>query len=255
MNGLEKIITLLSFEMTTPTVYGWFHILCLVLMVAFIVFLCFKRFNTKKFLLTLSIIMLVFELYKQLSFSYDGEDWEYQWYAFPFQFCSVPMYVALIAGLTKNKKLEKCLYSFLATYGMTAGIAVMLYPVTVFIPEVLIDIQTMVHHGFMVVIGAYLLINKEVEAEIKSLLYALIVFAVIILIALFGNIITYHLNIDGGLELFYISPYHTSQLPVYSIIYEKVPYIIFLFLYVLGFTLGGGLILLTTKLLRKIKMK
>lgn len=251
MNVLEKFIRFLQFEMETPKPYGWFHIISIILVVLLTAFLTIKKFNMKRVLLVLSVIMLLLEGYKQLSFSYNGERWEYQWYAFPFQFCSTPMYVAFIASLVKNKKIESCLYSFLATFGTVAGIAVMAYPTTVFISEVLIDVQTMVHHGFMVVIGLTLLLTNSVELNYKTALKGLIVFAILVAIAVIANVITYFVNFDGGLELFYISPYHTPEIPIFDIIHGKVPYPIFLFLYVFAFTLGGLIPLYAVKLIKK----
>lgn len=138
---------------------------------------------------------------------------------------------------------------------MIAGISVMLYPITVFVKETLINVQTMVHHGFMIIMGVYLIANKDVECNFKSLINGAKVFGVLVAIALIANITTYYIGIDNGLELFYISPYHTSILPVYSIIYTKVPYIIFLLIYLVSFTVGAYIPLLIFKLINKNKVK
>ena len=212
--------------------------------------------NKKKTMLVISIIMILFETYKQLSFSFDNGIWNYQWYGFPFQFCATPMYVALVAGLTKNKKIEEFCYSFLATFGLIAGVSVMLYPNTVFVKEVLINIQTMQHHGFMVVMGAYILATHSVNRKYKEVIKeGFLVFLILVTLALTLDIITYYLNIDGGLEMFFISPFHTSELPVFNIIYEKVPYIIFLLIYLFAFFLGGSIIYGLAKLIKKLERK
>lgn len=239
MNIFEKILSFLKFEMNTPTNYGWFHIMCLFIMTLIILVLYIKRPNLKKTILTMSTIMILFEIYKQLSFSFWDGAWHYQWYIFPFQFCSVPMYVGLIAGLTKNKKIENACYSFLATYGLIAGISVMLYPNDVYIKEALINIQTMIHHGFMVIMGIYILLTSKVNFNTKTILNALTIFSLIVFIALLIDVSTYYLNIDGGLKMFFISPFHASTLPVFSIIYNKTPYIIFLLIYIVIFTIGA----------------
>ena len=61
MNILEKIITFLQFKMETPTPYGWFHLLSVLLIILLIVFLAVKKFKTKRVLFVLSVIMLLFE--------------------------------------------------------------------------------------------------------------------------------------------------------------------------------------------------
>lgn len=246
-----KIISYLqSFQMVKPTNYSLFHIISLIITILISILLIYKKPNTKKTLLVISIIMLLFETYKQLSFSYDNGIWNYKWYAFPLQFCATPMYVALLASLTKNKKIEQYCYSFLSTYGLIAGISVMLYPNTVFTKEVLINIQTMQHHGFMVVMGLFLIgqtVNKPYKQVMKE---GFIVFLILVLLALSIDIITYYINIDGGLDLFYISPFHKSILPIFDIIYTKVPYIIFLLTYLLAFFIGASLMYLIGRLIK-----
>jgi hypothetical protein len=234
MNLFEEILKALDKKMVEPQMYGWFHILFLIILISSILIVKLKYNNLsdksiKRILLIYSIVCITFEIYKQLNFSFNYDDiktwWSYSWYAFPFQFCSVPMYVALIAALTKNSKVTKSIYTFLATYGLIAGLSCMIYPSTVFVDTIGINIQTMVHHGSMVFIGALLLINNKVEYTLKSLLSSLFVFLICLSIALVIDITTYYVGIDGGLEMFFISPFHTSSLPVFSIIYEKVYHI------------------------------
>ena len=251
MGVLESVIEFLQFEMKEPDLYGWFHLLCLGIMIVLIALLSLLKIETRKLLLVFSLVMITLELYKQLSFSHHNGVWEYQWYAFPFQFCSVPMYAALIAAITKNRKVEQALLCFLATYGLVAGIAVMAYPSTVFISETLINVQTMIHHGFMVVMGMHLIISRKVTFGLKTILNAACVFVILVIIALLANIITYHAGIDGGLELFYISPYHSPILPVFSVIYEKAPYVVLLLSYVIIFTVGSMLPLFISRLFLK----
>lgn len=111
MNFLERALTALSTTMERPQPYGWFHIMFVVIMVVvtIAVSLLLRKKSDKTIrvvVLTYAAICLLFEVYKQLLFSYTPatNTWDYQWYAFPFQFCSTPMYVALVAGLIKKRK-------------------------------------------------------------------------------------------------------------------------------------------------------
>ena len=51
--------------------------------------------------------------------------------------------------------------------------------------------------------------------------------------------------------MFYISPYFLSSLPVYNIIQQKVPYILYLFIYILSINIGGTIIYLIFKLIKR----
>lgn len=119
----------------------------------------------------------------------------------------------------------------------------MIYPGDVFTRTVGINIQTMVCHGGMVVMGIYLLFSGMVKLEWKTIFKALSVFAVLVCIADVFNII-YHFA--GGTEtcnLFFISPYFPCTLPILSMIYEVVPYPVFLVIYIISFTLAAFVML------------
>lgn len=259
-----KFLQFLQSRMTTPTAYGWYHLMCLGIIIALSIGLsfAFRHASDKKiriFLLITSIIMILLEIYKQFIFSYDIENnkivWDYEWYAFPFQFCSTPMYIALIASLIKKGKVQDCLYSFLATFGLFAGALVMFYPGNVFMSYIGINIQTMFHHGMMAVIGIVLLTSKSVKIEHKTILKAGIVFLSLIITALLMNCIYVWLGGAEDFNMFYISPYKECELVVFSTIQANTPYIVFLLSYVIGFGIAGYLILLIAMLIKFIKSR
>lgn len=248
MTVINSIMQALNGTMKTPTAYGWFHLMMLAIIIGLTVFLCIKFRNandktTRIILLVLSSICLALEIYKQLNYSYNDGNWTYQWYAFPFQFCSTPMYVAFVASFLKPSKFRDCLYCFLATYGLFAGIAVMLYPGDVFISTIGINIQTMVHHGLQITYGVFLISTKQVRIHISSLLKASFVFIALVLTALAMNLITHAAGLQDTFNMFYISPYFSCHLPILSMVYANTPYIVFLLVYILGFTICGAVIL------------
>lgn len=197
--------------------------------------------------------MLLLEAYKQLNFSFDSTaaTWDYKWYAFPFQFCSTPMYVMLLAGIVKKGKFQDMLLSYLATFSVFAGICVMIIPTTVFISTIGINIQTMVHHSAMVIIGIYILSTKRVKLNVSSFLNGTLIFISFIVSALALNLILYNSNILNGetFNMFFISPYFDCELPLLSLIQPNVPYIVFLIIYVFGFIIAAFLVSLFAKLI------
>jgi len=248
---LENILRFLDAEMTQPTLYGWFHILSLVLTVAATVLLCRfgKAWSSRKVVLITAILVSVLEIYKQInySFSYEGGiTFDYQWYAFPFQFCSTPMYVGLLAGLLKKGKLRDAAMTYLATYSVFAGVCVMLYPATVFIRTIGINIQTMICHGSMIVIGVWLLYTGRVEVKHKTILKAIPVFAACVTLAVAMNEIAHATGLleRETFDMFFISPYGTPSLPVYSLVQGVIPFPWCLVIYILAFSLAAYLMLL-----------
>lgn len=248
---MENILRILDAQMPQPTLYSWFHIVSLLLTVAATVALCRwgKHWNARKVVLITAVIVALLELYKQINYSFsygNGIRFDYQWYAFPFQFCSTPMYIGLLAGLTKKGKIHEAANAYLATYAVFAGVCVMLYPATVFIRTIGINIQTMVCHGSMIVIGIYLLYTGCVKAEGKTILKAAPVFAVCVAIACVMNEIAYRAGLlkTESFDMFFISPYGTPSLPVYSLVQNSVPFPWCLVIYLAAFTLAAYLMLL-----------
>lgn len=266
MDFLGKLLLLLDSRMSVPKMYGWFHIAFFLASIIVGIFLC-KRYKNaeettvRKVLLIAALISIVLEIYKQINytFGYDGTAFtaDYQWYAFPFQFCSTPMYISLLAALLPNKKLHGALSAYLASFALFAGLCVMFYPAQVFIEVIGINIQTMICHGSMVTVGIFLLGTNYVAPTRKSLLKACLVFAVSVFLAAIMNEIAYF---SGLLEtetfnMFFISPHCEPSLPVYSLVQQVVPFPWCTIIYIVAFSLAAYIILLLAGLIKKLCLK
>jgi len=250
MTFWQNLLRILDSSMETPTLFGWFHILWLAITVVGTILLCrYYRGSVSRMILTVTLVVIALEIYKQINYSFSYENgirFYYQWYAFPFQFCSTPMYVGLLAGLTKKGKLHESACAYLASYAIFAGLCVMIYPGDVFIRTIGINIQTMICHGSMITIGVYLLYTGYVKVEHKSILKAIPVFVVCFLIATAMNILakTTGLLEEHTFNMFYMSPYLPCTLPVVSVIQPLVGYPVSLVLYLAVFTFAAYLMLL-----------
>lgn len=256
---LEKIVAFLSKRMEEPRAYGLFHIVSLLIILGVCALIIYKRHKfTEKtvayFIFFIGLTMLIFEIYKQLVITYEPayDVWVYELYAFPFQFCSTPTYIALLSFLFYKLRLNtvyQAFLSFLATYGMIAAIVVLFFGTsTVLCPSLGINIQTMVHHGLMLVMSILILSTGSIELGKRSFIGASAVFLPLLVIAMILNAC-----IDG-LDLFYVSPNSTFVYKAISDIFfgGKLPYLVYLIGYVILFTLGAALILFIT---HKIKSK
>lgn len=259
---IEKIMHFLKGEMTTPNLYGWFHILSIAIVVitCLLIFTFRRRISQKAVnntILITGIVVIVFEIYKQLIFSFHyvgggNSYWQFQWYAFPFQFCSTPMYLMLLAGIIRKGRVHNNLLCYLATFSVFAGLCVMIYPGDVFMSYIGINIQTMICHGSMIVIGCLIFATKSIEINLKSILKALEVFAIVCTIALGADIIWHYCGNSETFNMFFISPYYDCTLPLLNMIYPKVHYALFLLIYIIGFTLAATMIMLIAMLFNYI---
>ena len=264
MSFWQSVLAFLDTSMETPEPYDEFHLVWFAL--SFLAVIPLVRFakNPIRVVFVTAVAVAVMEIYKQINFSFSytgGISYDYQWYAFPFQFCSTPMYVGLLAGLVKPGKVRDSLCAYLATYALFAGLSVMVYPVSVFVPAIGINVQTMICHGSMISVGIYLLYTGYVKLEIKTLQKALPVFVVCLALAIGMNEIAYRTGLlqRETFNMFFVSPYCAPSLPVYSLVQGAVAYPWCLLIYILGFTLAAFLVLVVAmgvgKAYRKIQKK
>ena len=255
MDGFERIIYFLQGEMTEPKQFGWYHIMWLMLVILGIVILYERKkyYSEKQLKIVLGIygvVALTFEILKQISWSFNYDSvtntvlWDYQWYAFPFQLCTTPIYVSLICLFLKNAKIRDYLLSYMAYVTILGSLATMIMPDSCLTTDILVNIHTMWLHFGSFVVSIYLLMTGTVKINFTSLKKSLLIFIIFLIIANSMNIIIYNLGVLNGetFNMFYISPYFISELPIFNIIWEYVPYIIFLLIYILAIVIGAIII-------------
>ena len=99
--------------------------------------------------------------------------------------------------------------------------------------------------------------NKEVKLSFKSLINGFVSFILFAYVAMLLNIIIYNIGILNGetFNMFYISPYFISHLPVFNTLQQKLPYIIYLITYIIIIFAGAIVIYLINKVINKITKK
>ena len=255
MEFLHSILKILDYRIEKPVVFGWFHWLWIGLIILVAVALCVwhKRSGTdarvRRVVLGNAIFVIILEIYKMINYSFleiNGYAFDFQWYAFPWQFCSTPMFIGLLAGIIRKGKVHESLMAYLATFSIFAGLCVTIYPGDVFIEILGINIQSMICHASMVSVGVYLFYSGYVKLEHKTILRAIPIFAICVTLAMIMNEVAFKSPLVGGetFNMFYISPHFTGTLPIYSEVQKIVPYPWNLVIYIAGFSLAAYVILL-----------
>lgn len=80
------------------------------------------RNGYRRFFLAAGIAMLASEIWKQAALTWTVGGGSYSWWHFPFQLCSIPMYVCLVLPWVKSRRVRQVLTAFLADFGMLGGI-------------------------------------------------------------------------------------------------------------------------------------
>ena len=261
MNVFEKTVYFLSAEMNEPSFYGPFHIAFILLTIALTTLLVvkFKDADERTFKIIVLLFwaaILILEVYKQIVTSFDYIDgtayWRYRWHAFPFQLCSMPLYVLPIILVLKDSRLRDAFISFSSYYLLVAGIAVMIYPGNVFGVTVGTNIQTMFHHGTQVVLGIYFAVRHRRRIDFDFWLLGVKVMTVLCAMVIALNVVAHKMLLSNGISadfnMFFLSPYHRVELPILSDFAASLPYPAFVLAYILVLTLGSAVILFTQKL-------
>lgn len=200
----------------------------------------------RRALVIFGVGLLLLEIGKQMVYSYDSvSGWAYDWSRFPFQFCSTPIYAALVAMCFKDHPLRRALLCFLGTYTPVAGAAVLILPSGDVFHEILfLDVHTMVWHGAMVLFGLYLWLTEAIRPAWKTALRAAAVFVPLNFVALALNEASYAWGFAQGysFNMFYTGRLGSCYIPVLSQIQDTCPYPVFFLSYVVVLGTGGLLV-------------
>lgn len=199
-------------ENTEP--YGPFHLafFCLGVPAAVVAARLSSRLSQKggrALLLSLGVLLLLGETYKQLFYiAVDGEPRaEY----FPFQLCSVPMYVCLAAPFVRNEKAYRTLTAFLATFGLMGGAASYISPGSMIHPYLAMTLHSFIWHLLLIFLGVWAALSQIASLE-KGGFRAVLAMYLILAAAAFAINTAFH-GSHPEVNMFYIGP-TPSDLPV-----------------------------------------
>ena len=236
MRVMESITNVMNTTQEVPGFFGGLHFAFFLGVILASVALCVYCRDAddkifRKIIGIMFIVMFVGEALKQFIHPFDIVDGElvfvYDWTAFPFQLCSTPIYVLPLVAFLPDSKVRDAAAAYLMTCGLTGGIAVYLFPSTVFVETVFLNFQTMIHHGIQIVSGIYIAAYYRRKLDKRFYLGAISVFAVTYTIALLLNTVFYDMLLRVGkidseeiFNMFYISPRQGVKLPSF---FEGVP--------------------------------
>ena len=222
--------------MEIPGMFSWFHILCLILILGMTFFLSFFFKDTsektyKRILLFFWIVLLVFEVLKQLvkTFHYGNPSyWEYDPYDFPFHLCSMVLYfLPILIFVKRDGFLVDGAMGFMAFLILFAGLGVCIYTDMVMTRFIFINIQTMVHHGSQVILGVFVFVWNRKRITIHTYWRSLVLFAIVAIFAVSINLAFY----PQGIDMFFLNPLQITTLPLVDVVQREAGF----FVYLLGY--------------------
>ncbi len=246
-----------------PSPFGTFHHVAVgIILALFVLMIIFCRHlprgetALRRALIGFGVGLLLLEIGKQITYSYTpGVGWAYDWDRFPFQFCSTPIYVALVAMCLPDCRPRRAILAFLGIYSPVAGCAVLFYPASSVFHEILfLDLHTMVWHGGMLLFGLYLWLTEAILPTWRTALGAVAVYLPMPVVALLLNEAEHAWDFAGDVtfNMFYISRHGDCMIPLLSWVQDHAPYPVFFLSYVALLGCGGMAVTGAMWLIRRV---
>ena len=212
------------------------------------------------------IVFFILEILKQLGLWLVEYHGSYNVWYFPFQVCSMPIYLGLWYGLLyyrrgeeikekpgsddKTFKLRQVLLTFLCDYGMLVGaLALIVHDGLIHPGYPLLTLHGFVWHILMVLLSIYIFATGLSDLSLKGYFLTVPLFLGLAAIAELINII---LHPYGDCDMFYISPYHVSSQIVFCDIDRSIGRIPGIFVYLFAVMLGAFIVHFFTLLFKKM---
>lgn len=232
-----------------PKLFGWFHILSMVLGIAFgyagvVLGRKFKAEDgdgrkAKLVLWIIEVMFIVLEAAKEIFYAIENRG--YRWDLFPMQICSIIFIVLPIALICKDGLIKDSVLGFIGFCSLAGASFYLCNPTAAFGAEyILLSLHSVFWHLLMILTGTFIIVGYELLSKntIKILLGSFAVWFAFAIIAAVINNIAYvtvpELNID-----YYHIGYVKVIYPVLNLIFKyPEPYIPFFLCFVVYFALG-----------------
>ncbi len=247
-----------AYPMTPPESYGTFHltfaIVGFILCVTAAWFL--RNISQKKariLLVCVGALLLLFETYKQLFYCFCIDEVGYKWWIFPFQMCSVPMYLCIIAPLLKPGRLSRGMYSFMMIYNLLGGFITFFEPSGINLGYWGLTLHAYCWHMILVFIGLFLCFSGMGGRTMKDYWSASYTFVALCVIAFGINVLVGKVT-GNSINMFFVGP-QNSSLIVFEDIAANYGWYVSTLIYIPAVCLGAFLFFIPIRLYGKHQEK
>lgn len=213
MSGiLKEIFQLSSWTMNTPVPYSAFHLLLGGTGILTAIFLAWKmsRKQHRHVLFICGLILCASEIYKQGFLYYIVNEGQFDWWYFPFQLCSIPMYLCLlypVLGRAAPKRYLTAVCTFIQDFALLGGIMALAEPTGLMYPYIVLTLHGFIWHFILIFLGLYCALSGHGSTKAKDFPDTIPLFLGCAAIATFINTASHPY---GNADMFYISPYYPN---------------------------------------------
>lgn len=244
-----EILNMTAWRMDPPQLFGGFHITISLLTAALAVLAacifarrCVIEKNVRSILVSAGWVLVILEIYKQLFLYYIVNGGAFDCWFFPFQLCSMPMYLCMLLPFLKDES-RVILMTFMGGYTFVSAVATLVYPADILRPYVALTAHGFIWHGLLLFMSLLIIFTGCMDASPGGLRKAAVLFLIQCVIALNINIVAepvmpairaaHPAVAHDWAAMFYLNPFHISPQPVVSTVQAAAGIPAGLILYVL----------------------
>ena len=242
---LDAFFQWMAWPMERPASYGLFHILFTLIGFGTCVFAAWKLRNVStktlgRILFGCGLLLMVSEVVKQFFYYFVMMDHCYCWGEFPFQLCSIPMYMCLITPWLKPGKVQRGMFSFMVLYNLLGGAISFAEPSGLFHEHWFLTIHACIWHMLLVFVGLFICCSKRGGNERSDYKGATFTFLGLCCIAFVLNCIV-QFGVGEHMNMFFVGP-GNSPLVVFKQFSEWFGWYVNTPIYIFALCLGAYLV-------------
>lgn len=227
--------------MRTPAPYGPFHLILTALGVgvALLAARALAARPRRNVLFVCGLVLGASELYKQGFLYYVVNNCRYDWWYFPFQLCSVPMYLCLAMPFLDRgtyNRARRAVCTFLQDFGLLGGVMALAEPTGLMHPYLTLTLHGLCWHFMLIFIGLYCALNGKAARKPSGYAAVLPLFTACCAVATLINVAAHPY---GYADMFYISPYYPNEQIIFHQIALEIGIAAGNIIYLTGVALGG----------------
>ncbi|MCQ4663588.1 YwaF family protein [Extibacter muris] len=210
----------------------------------------YNRLHYNRIYLICGLAMATSEIWKQLCLTFIVNYGHYYWWYFPFQLCSIPMYICLILPWAKSVRLRKILLTFLMDFGMLGGIFTFFDTSGLHYSYAPLTVHSFAWHILLILLGLTAGLSLESDYSWKGYARCTALYGGTCIIATILNMVLYRF---GAINMFYISPHYYITQVIFKDIAEFLGNTPGIFIYIASIVSGAFVFHLIWHLIYKNK--
>lgn len=211
---MTRFLEWTAWPMIPPRPYGMFHIVFAAVGILTAFFgariLAGKSLQTRgkrRVILAAGLCLLAMEGYKQLFLYEIVGGGRYDWWYFPFQLCSLPMYLCPLMFFLGESRWGTSVGTFMMDFNLLGGLMVFLEPSGLMHPYLTLTIHGFLWHILIIFVGFYIGMSGQGDKSLSGFWRALLIYAIGAVLATLCNVAFAPF---GEISMFYISPFEPS---------------------------------------------